>query len=62
MIEYDPVAAADALDAAGFVDADSDGWRDTPEGEPIDMSILCTTTQTDLDAVEWIVTNPYPGL
>jgi peptide/nickel transport system substrate-binding protein len=57
LIEYDPNAAMAALDAAGFTDADSDGWRDTPDGEPIDMSILCTTTQTDLDAVEWIVTN-----
>lgn len=29
---YDEAAAAAALDAAGYVDADGDGWRDLPDG------------------------------
>ncbi|TFB14762.1 peptide ABC transporter substrate-binding protein [Filobacillus milosensis] len=31
--EYNPDTAAQMLDEAGYVDADGDGWRDTPEGE-----------------------------
>jgi len=33
-IEYDPELAAEHFDAAGFVDADGDGWRDLPSGAP----------------------------
>ncbi len=32
--EYDPEMAAAKFDAAGFVDADGDGWRDLPSGAP----------------------------
>ena len=31
-VEYDPDLAAEHFDAAGFVDADGDGWRDLPSG------------------------------
>jgi peptide/nickel transport system substrate-binding protein len=33
-VEYDPDLAAQHFDAAGFVDADGDGWRDLPSGAP----------------------------
>jgi peptide/nickel transport system substrate-binding protein len=33
-IEYDPELAKEKFDAAGFVDADGDGWRDLPSGAP----------------------------
>jgi peptide/nickel transport system substrate-binding protein len=33
-IEYDPELAMQHFDAAGFVDADGDGWRDLPSGAP----------------------------
>jgi peptide/nickel transport system substrate-binding protein len=31
-VEYDPDLAGQHFDAAGFVDADGDGWRDLPSG------------------------------
>jgi peptide/nickel transport system substrate-binding protein len=35
--EYDPEGAAAHFDAAGFVDADGDGWRDLPSGAPFTL-------------------------
>ncbi|MCI0395533.1 MAG: ABC transporter substrate-binding protein [Chloroflexi bacterium] len=35
--EYDPDKANELLDAAGMVDADGDGWRDLPSGEPFQL-------------------------
>jgi peptide/nickel transport system substrate-binding protein len=35
--EYDPDKANELLDAAGLVDADGDGWRDLPSGEPFQL-------------------------
>ena len=32
---YDPAAAAQLLDDAGYVDTDNDGVRETPDGEPL---------------------------
>jgi len=32
---YDPTAAAQMLDDAGYVDSDGDGIRETPDGEPL---------------------------
>ncbi|OQX60851.1 MAG: hypothetical protein B5M51_09660 [Anaerolinea sp. 4484_236] len=36
-VEYDPALAAEHFDAAGFVDADGDGFRDLPSGEPFTL-------------------------
>ncbi len=55
MVEYDPGAAQEALDAAGFVDADGDGWRDQPDGSPLNISILCTSDPVSLDTANYIV-------
>ncbi|MCD4737817.1 MAG: hypothetical protein K8R89_00970 [Anaerolineae bacterium] len=35
--EYDPDGAMAYFDAAGFVDADDDGWRDLPSGKPFTL-------------------------
>jgi peptide/nickel transport system substrate-binding protein len=41
--EYDPELAAEYFDAAGFVDADGDGWRDLPSGKPFVLIIDLNT-------------------
>ena len=35
--QYDPELAKEKFDAAGFVDADGDGWRDLPSGAPFTL-------------------------
>lgn len=37
--EYDPAKAASLLDEIGVVDADGDGWRDLPSGDPLAIEI-----------------------
>jgi len=37
--EYDPALAAALLDEIGVVDADGDGWRDLPSGDPLAIEI-----------------------
>jgi peptide/nickel transport system substrate-binding protein len=59
--EYDPALAASKLDALGVVDADGDGWRDLPSGEPLTITInandntiriaYCLIIQDDFRAV-----------
>ncbi len=44
---YDPEAAAAALDEAGYVDADGDGWRDLPDGTPFTFLIQAVNGWTD---------------
>jgi len=39
IFEYDPAKAAGLLDDIGVVDADGDGWRDLPSGDPLTMEI-----------------------
>lgn len=38
-MKYDPDAAAAALDAAGYVDTDSDGYREDPNGQELNVLI-----------------------
>jgi oligopeptide transport system substrate-binding protein len=40
--EYDPARAVALLDMYGWVDADGDGWRDQPNGEPFTIDYLGT--------------------
>jgi len=35
--EYNPETAAELMDGVGFVDADGDGFRDLPSGEPLQL-------------------------
>ena len=39
IFEYDPAKAAGLLDEIGVVDADGDGWRDLPNGDPLTMEM-----------------------
>jgi len=39
VFEYDPALAQSKLDAIGVVDADGDGWRDLPSGEPFSIEL-----------------------
>jgi peptide/nickel transport system substrate-binding protein len=38
-IEYDPEGAGTLLDSIGVVDTDGDGWRDRPDGTPLEVVI-----------------------
>ena len=44
---YDPEAAKAALDEAGYVDADNDGWRDMPDGSPLAFKVQVVNGWTD---------------
>ncbi len=41
-VDFDLDKAASLLDEAGAVDADGDGWRDLPSGDPLTLRIDCT--------------------
>ena len=47
MSEYNPARARALLDVYGYVDRDGDGWRETPQGEPLALEIASTSTQRD---------------
>lgn len=47
LMEHNPEGAKKALDAAGFVDKDGDGWRDNPDGTPIKFKISVPSGWTD---------------
>lgn len=40
---YDPEGAVKLLDDAGYADIDGDGYRETPDGEPIDLQFIYYT-------------------
>jgi ABC-type transport system substrate-binding protein len=42
--EYDPARAKALLDMYGYVDRDGDGWRELPDGSPLQLEMA---TQTD---------------
>ncbi|WP_370160225.1 ABC transporter substrate-binding protein [Limimaricola soesokkakensis] len=46
-VAYDPDAAIALLDEAGYVDVDGDGFRETPDGAPIDFGIQVVNGWTD---------------
>lgn len=38
-LEYDPDKAIELLEEAGYVDVDGDGYREMPDGSPMDVSV-----------------------
>jgi peptide/nickel transport system substrate-binding protein len=46
MFEYDPALAESLLDGIGVVDADGDGWRDLPSGDPLTIEINANDNTT----------------
>ncbi|HQR57413.1 MAG TPA: ABC transporter substrate-binding protein [Burkholderiaceae bacterium] len=52
MAEYNPARARALLDTYGYVDRDGDGWRETPDGQPLTLEIAATNTQRDRSANE----------
>ncbi len=54
--DFDPEKAEQLLDEAGIVDANNDGWRQTPDGEPINLLIDAGATDIQsIDALEFFV-------
>jgi peptide/nickel transport system substrate-binding protein len=49
---YDPVKAVGLLDEAGYLDSDGDGFRETPDGEPLKISFAAVAGG---DATETVV-------
>nr|WP_316650650.1 ABC transporter substrate-binding protein [uncultured Gellertiella sp.] len=58
LMDYDPDRAREILDKAGFIDKDGDGWRDTPDGKPVEFGISVPADWTDwANAVQSITEN-----
>jgi peptide/nickel transport system substrate-binding protein len=56
LITYDPAEANRILDEAGYADADGDGIRETPDGEPMELRFVVRTESPEtVDAGEFIV-------
>jgi len=55
---YDPAIANSMLDAAGYVDVDGDGWRDQPNGDPIELEVIVPSGWTDwMESIKVIANN-----
>jgi peptide/nickel transport system substrate-binding protein len=59
---YDPDGAVAILDENGYVDADGDGWRDLPNGDPIEFDIQVVNGWTDWVTSAQIVTQNYQDI
>jgi len=56
--EYDPAQAEEILDEAGYVDADGDGWRDMPDGSPLELEIMVPSGWSDwMEAIRIVANN-----
>ncbi len=49
-IEYDPEEAGSLLDSIGVVDADGDGFRDRPDGTPLELTVTMFPDDTKVSA------------
>jgi peptide/nickel transport system substrate-binding protein len=52
---YDAAQAEALLDGAGYVDGDGDGMRDTPDGEPIELTLQVPAGWTDWNIAAEII-------
>ncbi|MGM0498768.1 MAG: ABC transporter substrate-binding protein [Bacillota bacterium] len=56
--EYNPTKAKALLDDAGYVDQDGDGWRDMPNGDPLELKIMVPSGWTDwMEAIRSIASD-----
>lgn len=47
MSEFDPAKARALLDVYGYRDRDGDGWRETPDGQPLELVMASMASQRD---------------
>ncbi|MBP6898462.1 MAG: bicyclomycin resistance protein [Burkholderiaceae bacterium] len=47
MGEHDPARAQALLDTYGYVDRNGDGWRETPDGRPLELELASLSNQRD---------------
>jgi ABC-type transport system substrate-binding protein len=52
LAEYDPARAKALLDTYGYVDRDGDGWREQPDGSPLQLVMASPATQLARNADE----------
>ena len=52
---YDLNGAIKLLDEAGYVDADGDGWRDMPDGSPLEISITSYEGRVEIPVLAQIM-------
>jgi ABC-type transport system substrate-binding protein len=52
LAEYDPAKAKALLDTYGYVDRDGDGWREQPDGKPLQLMMASPSTQLARNADE----------
>ncbi|RAK07875.1 peptide/nickel transport system substrate-binding protein [Halanaerobium saccharolyticum] len=56
--EYNPTKAKALLNDAGYVDANDDGWREMPNGDPLELEIMVPSGWTDwMESVRVIASN-----
>ena len=55
---YNLTKADELLDEAGYIDQDGDGWRDYPDGSPLELTLYVSTTDIYVRMAE-IVTESF---
>ncbi|MCQ2510293.1 MAG: ABC transporter substrate-binding protein [Lachnospiraceae bacterium] len=48
---FDPDSANDILDKAGYEDKDGDGFRETPDGKPIELSVVFSASRAEIPVI-----------
>ena len=48
-LEFDADKAAEMLDEAGYKDVDGDGYRELPDGSPMDLSVIPQYSSKSMD-------------
>lgn len=56
---FDVERASQTLEDAGYVDADGDGWRDMPDGSPIEFTIQIVNGWTDVVTAAQIMSQGF---
>lgn len=59
---YDAAQAESILDDAGYADTDDDGFRETPDGEPIELTLQVPAGWTDWNIAAEIIAENLQGV